>query len=486
MSHTYPTAGPATDSEPVNATVEAAAAAFRPWAATPAAERARILEAGATALDGARDELVPLAVAESHLPEARLSGELLRTTFQLRLLADETVRGDVYGARIDIADPDWPMGAPRPDLRRVKVPMGPVLVFAASNFPFAFSVAGGDTASALAAGCPVVVKAHPGHPELSRRTAAILVAGLATAGAPAGLLGLIEGEEDGVRALRHPHVAAAAFTGSIPGGRYLFDIASQRDVPIPFYGEFGSTNPVFVTPEAAAEIPDLARGFVDSFTLGIGQFCTKPGLLIVPRGSQVLERLSDIQLPGAAPMLNTRIRDGFRTALRELTSHAGVRPLLGSKGPEHAPLDAAPILLRASARDVLDNPELQEECFGPTALVVEYDDPKEMVELAERLAGQLTATLWGTPESDVEELVAVLTERSGRLLWNQWPTGVSVTHAQHHGGPYPATTAPSATSVGTAAIERFLRPVAFQGFPQYLLPKALRDDNPLDIRQRRG
>jgi NADP-dependent aldehyde dehydrogenase len=474
-----------TSPQTVDAIVLAAAGAFRPWAATPAADRARILSAGADALDAAHDELVQLAVAESHLTEGRLSGELARTTFQLRLLGEEMLRGDAYDARIDTADPHWPMGVPRPDLRRVKVPVGPVLVFAGSNFPFAFSVAGGDTASALAAGCPVVVKAHPGHPELSRRTAAILADALTAAGAPTGTLGLIEGQDAGVRALRHPRIAAAAFTGSISGGRFLFDVASQREVPIPFYGELGSTNPVFVTPEAAAEDPDLAQGFLDSLTAGVGQFCTKPGLLVLPRGSKLLGRLSEARLPGPAPMLNPRIRDGFGARLRELSSHADVQTLAGADDPTDSQLDAAPTLLRAGVRDVLTCPDLQEECFGPAALVVEYDDPKDMVALAETLAGQLTATVWGTPESDVADLVAVLTERAGRLLWNQWPTGVSVTHAQQHGGPYPATTAPGTTSVGTAAIERFLRPVAFQNFPQHLLPEALRDENPLGLHQRR-
>lgn len=474
---------PNTAPQMLDTTIQAGVAAFRPWGTTSPGERSRILAAGADALDAAKDELVAQAIAESHLPQGRLAGELKRTTFQLRLLGEEMVRGDAYDARIDTADPDWPMGAPRPDLRRVKVPIGPVLVFAASNFPFAFSVAGGDTASALAAGCSVVVKAHPGHPKLSRRVTTILVEAMVEAGAPAGVLGLIEGQDAGVQALRHPKISAAAFTGSIRGGRLLFDIAARREVPIPFYGELGSINPVFVAPEAASR-PDLANGFVDSFTLGVGQFCTKPGLLVVPRGSDVVGRLATAQLPGSAPMLTERIRSGFETVLDGLRDHHRVRRIVG-ESPDDDPLTAAPTLLFADVADVIAHPELREECFGPAAIVVEYDDPAEMVDLAESLDGQLTATVWGTEESGVEDLIGVLTERVGRLLWNQWPTGVSVTHAQQHGGPYPATTAAGTTSVGTAAVERFLRPVAFQGFPERLLPLPLRDDNPLELRQRR-
>lgn len=464
--------------------VDTAVTASRRWAATPAARRAEILNAVADALDAAASELIPVAQRETNLPEARLTGELKRTTFQLRLLGAEIVRGDCLGARIDGADPDWPMGAPRPDLRRVKVPLGPVVVFAASNFPFAFSVAGGDTASALAAGCAVVVKAHPGHPELSLRTAEVVTGALHQAGAPDGVFALIEGRDAGVQALEHPGIAAGAFTGSISGGRFLFDVAARRSVPIPFYGELGSVNPVFVTPEAAATLrDDVVSGFIASFTMGTGQFCTKPGLLVVPSGSGITDDLAAAVLPTATLMLNDTIRDGYRARVQDLLSQSGTGVLAGS-----ADVDAeavSPVLLRAAAGDVIASAALREECFGPAALVVEYTEPAELVALAEVLEGQLTATVWGTEDSDVAELVAVLSGRAGRLLWNQWPTGVSVTHAQQHGGPYPATTAPGTTSVGTAAIERFLRPVAFQNFPQHLLPQELRDDNPLRVPQRK-
>ncbi len=464
--------------------IDAAVIAQQPWAAAPATGRRDSLGAVADALDAAADELIPIAARETRLPEGRLTGELKRTTFQLRLLGAEIVRGDCFDARLDSADPDWPMGAPRPDMRRVKIPVGPVLVFAASNFPFAFSVAGGDTASALAAGCSVVVKAHEGHPELSRRTADLVTAALRDSGAPDGVFALIEGRDAGVSALQHPAIAAGAFTGSIAGGRFLFDVAARRDVPIPFYGELGSVNPVFVTPEAAAALrDDVISGFVASFTLGSGQFCTKPGLLITPSGSGLADDLARAQLPPAAPMLNDAIRDGYRGRLRELLDNKQISLLAGSG--EAAGDAEAPVLLRADADAVINSPALREECFGPASLVVEYTDPAQLASLAQALEGQLTATIWGTDDSDVADLVTLLSGRAGRLLWNQWPTGVSVTHAQQHGGPYPATTAAGTTSVGTAAIERFLRPVAYQNFPQHLLPQALRDDNPLQVRQRR-
>jgi len=471
-----------TPDEQVDAAAEASAEAARDWGRRDPAERARILDEVADALDAAGDRLLPIAMRETNLPAGRLTGELKRTTFQLRLFGEVLRAGEWLDARIDYADPDWPMGAPRPDLRRMKTPLGPVVVFAAGNFPFAFSAAGGDTASALAAGCPVIVKAHPGHPELSRRTAEIVGRTLRSAGAPEGVFALIEGQQAGVRALRHPAVAAGAFTGSIGGGRALFDIAAGRPTPIPFFGELGSSNPVFVTEQAAADLRDsIVDGFVGSFTLGVGQFCTKPGMLVAPRDS-LAEAIATAELPGPALMLNERMRDGYRASLAELRARVGVSELVAAgDGDDQA---ASPAVLRADIRTVIDDPRLQEECFGPAALLVEYDDPSEMVELARTLAGQLTATIWGTDDSEVTRLVDVLVDRAGRLLWNQWPTGVSVTYAQQHGGPYPATTAASTTSVGAAAIERFLRPVAFQGFPQRLLPAALRDDNPSGVPQR--
>ncbi|GAA3558103.1 aldehyde dehydrogenase (NADP(+)) [Microlunatus spumicola] len=456
--------------------LDAATEAAGPWGSTSRAERAVALTSIADALDAAAEGLVATAREESHLLEGRLRGELTRTTFQLRLFAGVLDEGAYADVRIDHADPGWGMG-PRPDLRRHLEPVGPVLVFAASNFPFAFSVAGGDTASALAAGCPVVVKAHPGHPRLSVQTAEVVSAALRAGGWPAGVFALVQGLEAGRRAVVDPRVRAASFTGSIPGGRALFDLAVGRPDPIPFFGELGSVNPVVVTRSAAAaDAPAIARGLVDSFTLGAGQLCTKPGLLLAPAGSPLVEELRASVLPPAAPMLNDRIESGYRTSLAELTAADAVGTLATAEEGEDGP--PAPLLLSVSAADLLADLEaLTQERFGPVSLVVAYDDDAQLLEVVDRLDGQLTATVFGEPSDDVlPRLVPALAKKAGRVLWNQWPTGVSVTDAQQHGGPYPATTAPSSTSVGTAAIARFLRPVAYQNFPASLLPTDLTDN----------
>ncbi len=468
--------------------VSAAAAAGVRWAATSRADRATVLDAVADALDAAAGTLVPLAVEESHLAEGRLKGELVRTTFQLRLFSEVLRDGAYLDVRVDHADPDWPMGAPRPDLRRTMLPLGPVVVFGAGNFPFAFSVAGGDTASALAAGCPVLFKAHPGHLQLSVATADVVRRALAEAGAPDDLFTLVVGDEAGRAALVDPGVQAGAFTGSTAGGRALFDLAVSRPVPIPFFGELGSVNPVFVTRAAAeARGAEIATEAIGSFTLGAGQFCTKPGVLVVPAGSTVLDVLRDGDLPGPAPMLSERMVTGHNTVRHELEGARGVTVL--ARGEDAGDGTPAPTVLQVDVATLLaDVEELFRECFGPTVLVATYEGEADLVALAQAIDGQLTATVIGE-ESDaasgdgaVRELVAVLATKAGRVLWNGWPTGVSVTYAQQHGGPYPATTAAGATSVGTAAITRFLRPVAYQGFPAGLLPAELRDDADLPRR----
>ncbi|MBD2900645.1 Alpha-ketoglutaric semialdehyde dehydrogenase [Actinomadura sp. RB99] len=457
--------------------VAAAVSAAAGWAAAPPQERAEGLTAIADALEAARAELVALADEESHLGETRLNGELTRTTFQLRLFADQVREGAFYDARIDRPDPQWPSG-PRPDLRRYRTALGPVLVFAASNFPFAFSVAGGDTASALAAGCPVVLKAHPGHPRLSRRTAEII----AGAGLPDGVFGLIEGEAEGVEALRHPGIAAAAFTGSEKGGLALAKIAAERPTPIPFFGELGSVNPTVVTPRAAETRPDeIAQGYAASLTLGAGQFCTNPGLLFAPEAlvDEIAERLRGV---AAAPMLNDRIEAGFLSVSDALGARPGVRRVVW---PEDGASTAPRLLTMDLAAFRADADAAGQECFGPLGLVVTYDDLADVADAVAALPGQLTTSLHAEQDEtgDLAALTGVLADRSGRVLWNQWPTGVAVSYAMEHGGPYPATTAPATTSVGTAAIERFLRPVAFQGWPQELLPPPLRDDNPWKVPQ---
>jgi NADP-dependent aldehyde dehydrogenase len=475
-----------TDTTELHRVLAAATQTAPRLAETTPAQRAAWLTAAADALDAAGPDLIPLAAAETQLPEApRLRGELARTTFQLRLFGQVLTDGAFLGATIDHAAPDWPMG-PRPDIRRSVVPIGPALVFAASNFPFAFSVAGGDTASALAAGCPVVLKAHPGHPELSARTGEVLREALVAAGAPAGVFDVIFGVDAGVAALKDPRIAAAAFTGSVPGGRALFDIAVSRPTPIPFYGELGSVNPVVVTPGAVqARGEQIAKGYVGSFTLGTGQFCTKPGLLFLPQGHGLEDTLrTAAQGVAGQPMLNERIASGYRSSVSRLREQPTMTVLAGS----HVDGDLfEPTVLTVRAEDFLQaGAELRSECFGPTSIVVTYAGQGELLKVLEGLDPGLTATLQAeeSEAEDVRVLLPALTRLAGRLLWNDWPTGVTVSWAQQHGGPYPATTAPTTTSVGTAAIERFLRPVAWQGFPDTLLPPALQEANPWQLPRR--
>ncbi|MFI9509619.1 aldehyde dehydrogenase (NADP(+)) [Nocardia sp. NPDC052566] len=471
---------PDTTSDAVNLIVEAAAAAAKPWAARDLTDRAMALRAIADRLDAYAAELIPLAMRETQLAEPRLAGELRRTTFQLRLFAQTVLDGDFLGVRIDTADSEWPMGAPRPDLRRMNIGLGPVVNFAASNFPFAFSVAGGDTAAALAAGCPVIVKASPGHPMLSQAVGRLVDEALAECVAPSGTFGLVHGRDAGVQALTHPAVTAAAFTGSTAGGRALFDLASRRPVPIPFYGELGSINPVFVTAQAAtSRAAEIAAGLLTAISASAGQLCTKPGLVALPEGAPVFDELTALIHTSPVPtgeLLNEAIADGFARAVEQVRTHPGVRVLAGG-GTDEA------LLLGTTARTVLSDPDaLLHEMFGPATLLVSYRDTDELLELARSVGGQLTVSVFGEDTDDTARaLIAAAVDAAGRVLWNNWPTGLSVTYAQQHGGPYPATTAPSTTSVGTASISRFLRPVVYQSVPEELLPLALRTDNPLSL-----
>lgn len=476
------TPAPETTPEELDAVLERAAAAAPLYAALPAAERARALRSVADTLDGAADELVPVAMAEAHYPEARCRGELGRTTFQLRLFADVLEEGEYLEAMIDQADPDW--GTPRPDVRRLLVPLGPVVVFGASNFPFAFSTAGGDSASALAAGCPVVVKAHPGHPELARLTAELVVAALADAGAPEGVFALVSGFEAGKCAVTHPLTRAVGFTGSIPGGRALYDLAVSRPEPIPFYGELGSVNPVFVTRAAmAARGEGILEGYAGSATMGSGQFCTKPGVVFVPEGAELDALATDFEGRAAAPLLNERVAEGFARGVDELTGHPATEVLVQGRGTGEG---WSPTLLRTDLDSLLEHSEvLLAECFGPATLVVAYPDERRLLEVGGVLHGQLTVTVHGEEDDPMAPaLLALGASVAGRVVWNGWPTGVAVTHAMTHGGPYPATTAPLHTSVGSTAIRRFLRPVTYQSVPQPLLPPELRDGNPLAVPRR--
>jgi len=467
-----------------SADAAAAASAEPGWSAAAPRLRALALELIAERLAASADELIALAGGETHLREARLSSELRRTTAQLQLFAGLLRDGEVLEATIDRPDPNWPSG-PRPDLRSVLVGLGPVLVFAGGNFPFAFSVAGGDTASALAAGCPVLVKVHPGHPRLSDRTAALVSDALAEAGAPAGTFALIHGEAEGRAVLADPRVAAGAFTGSHAGGRALYELACLREVPIPFYAEMGSLNPVFVTREALTwRREEIVAGYVASYTLDAGQFCTKPGFLVVPEEMGVEEAVAAcIREMPAQPLLNSATGDRYQDALWSLRDQSAVTTVVAGDSDREAP---TPSLLAISARSLLANAgTVLTECFGPTSVVVGYRDDDELLALAGAFGGQLTATVHAERGEEVAvQLLERLAAIAGRVLWNDWPTGVAVSYAMQHGGPYPATTSPLHTSVGTAAIRRFQRPVAYQGIPDPLLPPPLQEANPWGLPRR--
>jgi NADP-dependent aldehyde dehydrogenase len=390
---------------------------------------------------------------------------------------------------IDLPDPDA-QPAPRPDLRRMLVPLGPVAVFSASNFPFAFSVAGGDTASALAAGCPVVVKAHPSHPGVSRLTGRLVADALAKAGAPDGVFAVVHGIDAGRALVQHPAITAVGFTGSLQGGRALFDLANSRPDPIPFYGELGALNPVVVSPGALAQRADeIVSGFVGSYTLGSGQFCTKPGLLFLPSGHGLDRPLADaVAAASIGPLLNARIQEAFRRTTASFAEVPGVRQVIpAATEPDSGAYAVAAALLAVPANDLIAHPELLEEAFGPAALLVEYASTKELLAALDRVPASLTAGLHVDPAGEAE-LTAVLLERlsarAGRVVFGGWPTGVAVTWAMHHGGPWPATTVPLHTSVGVTAVRRFQRPVVYQNAPEYALPPALQDANPLGIPRR--
>ena len=448
------------------------------YAALPSLQISALLDRIAAEIEELGDDLIQRAAAETALAKERLTGERARTTNQLRMFAHLVREGDWKDVRIDRALPDR-KPARRPDLRRTMIPIGPVAVWAASNFPLAFSVAGGDTASALAAGCPVVVKAHPGHPGTSELVVKAVAKAVAKSGLPAGIFSMLGGAspEVSLELVRHPKIAAGAFTGSLRAGRALFDAAARRPVPIPFFAEMGSVNPVFILEGALSERGDaVAEGLSQSVNLGAGQFCTCPGLAAAVE-SPALERLAAglrdrfrRGTPGA--MLTPAIARSYGEAVERIASIAGVSTCTSRPA---ASTEAWPVLFEAGARTVFEHDELRQEVFGPSTVLVRCGSGGEMLELARHLEGSLTATIHGTVQ-DLREnrpLVALLMRKAGRLVFNGFPTGVEVCAAVQHGGPYPATTDPRFTSVGTAAILRFSRPVCFQDFPLELLPEEL-------------
>lgn len=470
---------------------EAAAAAFRQYRATTPAARATFLEAIATKIEGKREEIVERAMAETGLPSARLTGEVGRTAGQLRLFAQVVREGNYHGVRIDPALPER-TPAPRLDIRQRRVPVGPVLVFGASNFPLAFSVAGGDTAAALAAGCPVIVKAHNAHPGTGELVGQAITEAASESGMPAGVFSLVygSGAEIGQQLASDPLISAIGFTGSRSGGLSLAATAASREVPIPVYAEMSSINPVIVLDGAlSSEGPgaqELAEQFVGSLTGSSGQLCTAPGLIFVPAGEDGDAFVAAVSaaLDGKAgqTMLTPGIAEAFAQGVSALEGQEAVttaaRGVIGEG--ENAP---APVVFSAELEELRSNPVLSNEVFGSAAVIIRYADIAALGEALDELEGQLTATVHAV-DSDTEvanSLLPVLEDLAGRILFNGWPTGVEVGHAMVHGGPFPATSAPATTSVGSLAIERFLRPVAYQSAPTAVLPKPLQDSNPWSV-----
>lgn len=474
----------------VDAALQAAAAAFQGYRARPAETRAKLLETIAAEIEALGDALLQRAQAETGLPLARLQGERARTCSQLRLFAQVVREGSWVDARIDPALPDR-QPLPRPDLRRMLIPLGPVVVFGSSNFPLAFSVAGGDTASALAAGCPVIVKAHRAHPGTAELVGHAVVRAVAACGLPAGLFSLVHGggATVGIAMVKHPAVAAVGFTGSHAAGRALCDAAAARPHPIPVFAEMSSLNPVFLLPGAVRERgAALAQGLLGSFTLGAGQFCTKPGLIFALRGPDTdafLQALATaVQGAACATMLTPGIHAAFVENRAKVTTLPDVRILAAAgAAPDASKTQGQPSVAVTTADNFLKHPALATEAFGPFTLVITAASTDELTACVRALEGQLTATLHGTTAdlAAAGPLVALLEQKAGRLLVNGFPTGVEVSPAMNHGGPSPATSDSRHTSVGTAALLRFARPVCYQNFPEALLPVALRDANPLGL-----
>jgi len=476
--------------EEIEQAMRLAQAAFREYGRFDGITKARFLNAIADEILALGDELVERAVSETALPAMRIQSERGRTVGQLRMFADMITEGSWCEATIVTAAPDR-QPLPRPDIRRMLMPLGPVAVFAASNFPLAFSTAGGDTASALAAGNPVIVKAHSSHMGTSELVASAIAAAGKRTGMPSGVFSMVfgEGHRVGQALIKHPVVKSAAFTGSASAGRILFDIASQRSEPIPFFAEMGSLNPVVLLPRSLHRRgKDIARDLAASVTVGCGQFCTKPGLLIAMEGDALdvfIKELSEcIKTVLPVSMLNPQIHSGFLAARQNALDQDGVRRVVVSDmDPDPAAHEGQPSLVTVAAADFMANPILQDEVFGPYTLLVRCDDREELTNVIQTLAGQLTATVMAE-EDELDEylsMVDLLREKSGRIIYNGIPTGVEVCAAMQHGGPYPASSDARFTSVGTAAIKRFVRPVCFQNWPQSRLPDALKDDNPLMI-----
>jgi len=466
-----------TDQAQLQSLLADARAAYPHWSGLSRARRADVLDQIAIGLDTATPMLAQIADTETALGQTRLRGEIERTSAQLRLFARIVRVGGYLEAILDSADPS--ATPPRPDLRRMLQPLGPVAVFGASNFPFAYSIIGGDSASALAAGCPVIAKAHPAQPGTAAATAAVVHDALRATAVDAGVFAVVYGQEAGLSLVDHPSIRAVGFTGSTSGGRYLFDLAQRRPDPIPFYGELGSVNPVVILPHAAQRrAVNIARDYAASLTLSVGQLCTNPGILIAPHA--LLTALAEaVSISSGGPMLTAAIQQAYQSgtqALAEIAQHLAT----GQAGSG----EVSPQLYAVSSQRFLANPApYLHEHFGPAGLVLSFEDPNELEAIVAALPGALTSTLHAEEDDHplVTKLLPMLNRLAGRIIWNGWPTGVTVTHATHHGGPWPASTNPLHTSVGATAIRRWLTPLCYQNYPQSLLPEELRDGNPCAI-----
>ncbi len=477
----------ATEAE-VDSAVQKAAKAFQVYRKKSGSEKAIFLEAIASEIKALGSELVDICSSETAIPKARVEGERDRTVNQLKLFATLLREGSWVDARIETALPDR-VPLPKPDLRYMLLPLGPVAVFGASNFPLAFSVAGGDTASALAAGCTVVVKAHEAHPGTSELVGKAIQKAAKDSDMPDGVFSLLHGDGPvvGTQLVKHDLVTAVGFTGSFRGGKAIYDAAVSRKVPIPVFAEMGSTNPVFILPEAMRERGEkIAQGFSGSVTIGTGQLCTNPGVLVFENAegeqgfTQQLEEHFKKTTSGI--MLTEGIYNAYQRGISRNTALNGLQVL--ASGVEAEGVNVGnPVLFKTSSKTFLSNPDLAEEIFGPTSVVVEADSKDDLLAIAQSLSGHLTATVHGT-ENDLlanKELIDLLEQKVGRVVINGFPTGVEVCDAMVHGGPFPATTDSRSTSVGTAAINRFVRPVCYQNLPDALLPEELKNSNPLTI-----
>ena len=451
-------------------------------------EKALFLEVIADEILMLGGELIQRCMAETGLAEARMISERGRTMNQLKLFSSLLREGSWLDARIDMAQPQR-QPLPKPDIRSMQKALGPVGIFGASNFPLAFSVAGGDTASALAAGCTVVVKAHPAHPGTCELVGTAIINAIEKTNMPDGTFNMVQGRSNdvGMSIVKHPFIKAIGFTGSFLGGKALFDAAAQRPEPIPVHAEMGSTNPVFILPGAIKSMKaEIVKGLTASVTVGVGQFCTNPGLVFLVKSEETdsFKKAANESFINtmSGTMLTSMIQKSFENGSENLASQTGVE-VLGRGQTQGQGLQGTPIIMETRAKNFLNNKKFEKEIFGPLTLTVIADEKSELIDVAEKLSGHLTATLWAD-KNDLDnyaELINILEKKAGRLIINGFPTGVEVCHSMIHGGPYPATTDSRSTSVGTTAIRRFTRPVCYQNFPDKLLPDELKNGNPLNI-----